>query len=142
MKNHDWLWNEHTKHNKDKNVGCTLYLVMVLKWLFLKNTQSSPSWTAEVNSHSPWYVNCVAVLFRNCSATNPTKAAHTVTCGYYTLANTRPGNSSSILFYLPLHPHIATSLGEHIQRGDKASKFWNHSIINKPSQVQKCHIHF
>lgn len=60
---------------------------MVLKWLFLKNTQSSPSWTAEVNSQSPWYVNCVAVLFRNCSATNPTKAIYTVMCVYYILPN-------------------------------------------------------
>lgn len=126
MKNHDLLWKEHTKpNNKDKNVECTLYLVMVLKWLFLKNTQSSPSWTAEVNSHSPWYVNCVAVLFRNCSATNPTKATHTVMCVYYTLANVRPGNNSSIFPVSPLHrcPHIATSLREHIHRGN--SKFEN-----------------
>lgn len=69
---------QNTKNNK--NVEYTLYLVMVLKWLFLKNTQSSPSWTAEVNSHSPWYVNCVAVLLRNCSATKPIKTIHTFVC--------------------------------------------------------------
>ena len=51
----------------------TLYFVMVLKWLFRKNTQSSPSWTVEVRSHNPWYVSWVAVLFRNCSATKPTE---------------------------------------------------------------------
>lgn len=61
---------------------------MVLKWLFLKNTQSSPSWTAEVNSHSPWYVSCVAVLFRNCSATNPIKAIHTFVCLLHIPKNT------------------------------------------------------
>lgn len=49
----------------------TLCFVMVLKWLFRKNTQSSPSWTVEVSSHNPWYVSWVAVLFRNCSATKP-----------------------------------------------------------------------
>lgn len=49
----------------------TLYLIMVLKWLFLKKTQSSPSCTVDVSSHKPWYVSCVAVLFRNCSATMP-----------------------------------------------------------------------
>lgn len=103
---------------------------MVLKWLFLKNTQSSPSWTAEVNSHSPWYVNCVAVLFRNCSATNPTKAKHTVMRVYYTLANTTPGNNSSIFPTFPLHPHIATSLREHIKRGD------NKFPSSKPTALQ------
>lgn len=44
---------------------------MVLKWLFLKNTQSSPSCTVDVSSHRPWYVSWVAVLCRNCSATKP-----------------------------------------------------------------------
>lgn len=49
----------------------TLNLIMVLKWLFLKKTQSSPSCTVDVSSHRPWYVSWVAVLFRNCSATMP-----------------------------------------------------------------------
>lgn len=49
----------------------TLNLIMVLKWLFLKKTQSSPSCTVEVSSHKPWYVSWVAVLFRNCSAMMP-----------------------------------------------------------------------
>lgn len=49
----------------------TLCFIIVLKWLFLKNTDSSPSLAVVLSSHRPWYDSWVAVDSRNCSAIKP-----------------------------------------------------------------------